>query len=174
MPIHFFWEGEKAQGRRSFMKISTNISIAFVLLCGVTLTAVSKFQNATYAENQFENKVNYEDVLASRKWLSLGEFWGCTYAVVSLDESATEAPPAKWLRDARWHPTPVHLPEPMHHGKNTNPASACVSLGVFSTSTADRLESAVREPGSYYLQLGETLYLYSRSQKIAAEVRYGD
>lgn len=174
MPTHFFYEGKNEHTKRSFMSIPKKLSIAFVLLCGIALAAVLEFQNSTYAEKQFENKVKYRDVLASRRWLSLGEFLGCTYAVVSLDDSATDTPPANWMRDANWHPTPVHPPQSTHYGKNANPASTCVSQKIFSTSTADRIESAVSEPGSYYLQIGETMFLYSRSQKIAAQVRYGD
>ena len=148
------------------------VVVAVIVICGVAPIGHIVFQNNTYASKEFANTVVYDKVLASRKW-----HWqtsGCSYAVVSLKEGASHSPPDTWLGNETWSKTPVRLTRPIHHDDTTNPISICVTEGAFSSEVADRLQTAVRNPGSYCIQLGETLLLYSEPQKIAAVVRYGD
>ena len=151
---------------------SAKIVVAVIGICGVALAGLIVFQDRTYANKVFANTVAYDKVLASRKWH--WQTFGCTYAIVSLKEAASHSPPDSWLGNEIWSKTPVHLATPIHHDDTTNPISICATEGSLSLGVADRLQTAVRDPGSYYIHLGETLLLYSEPQKIAAVVRYGD
>lgn len=154
------------------MKIAKVVVVALIGICGVTPAGLIVFQNKTYASKVFANTVAYDKVLASRKWH--WQTFGCSYAIVSLKEGASHSPPDTWLGNETWSKTPVRLTRPIHHDDTTNPISICVTEGMFSSDVAARLQTAVREPGSYYIHLSETLLLYSEPQKIAAVVRYGD
>ena len=154
------------------MRIAKSVVIAVIGICGVFPAALIVFQNQTYASKVFANNVAYDKVLASRKWHASA--LGCSYAIVSLKESARHSPPDAWLGDETWSGTPVRLTRPIHHDDTTNPISACVTTDEFSSVVAARLQSAVREKGSTHIHLGEALFLYSEPQKIAAFVRYGD
>ncbi len=154
------------------MRIAKVVVIAVIGICGVVPAGLIVFQNQTYASKVFANNVAYDKVLASRKWHTSA--FGCSYAIVSLKEGASHFPPDTGLGNETWSKTPVRLTRPIHHDDTTNPISVCVTKGEFSSDVAARLQTAVREPSSYYIHLGETLFLYSEPQKIAAVVRYGD
>jgi hypothetical protein len=154
------------------MKIPKILVVAVIGICGVALTVLVVMHNKTYASKVFANKVAYDKVLAS-----CGHHWqilGCTYAIVSLKEGASHSPPVSWLGNESWLKTPVRITRPTHHDDTTNPILICVEDDKFSADVADRLRIAVRDPGSYYIHLGENLFLYSEPQKLAAVVRYGD
>jgi hypothetical protein len=151
---------------------SAKIVIAVIGISGVALAGLIIFQNKTYTSKVFVNTVAYDKVLASRQWH--WQTFGCTYAIVSLKEAVSHYPPDSWLGNETWSKTPVRLTTPIHHDDTTNPISFCAKEGSLSSDVADRLQAAVRDPGSYYIHLGENLLLYSGPQKIAAVVRYGD
>lgn len=154
------------------MKIAKVVVVAVIGICGAAPAVLVVFQNRTYANKVFANTVDYDKVLASRKWH--WQTFGCSYAIVSLKEGASYSPPNTWLVNETWSKTPVRLTRPIHHDDTTNSISFCVTKGKFSLDVAAGLQAAVRYPGSYYIHLGETLLLYSEPQKIAAVVRYGD
>jgi len=161
--------------RRRLLMIG--LFLFFVLTAVVAFFEVLiAFQNKTYARNLFSNKVAYDKVLASRKWHPLFNCQAidCSYAIVSLKEGASHSPPVTWLGNETWSQTPVHLTRPAHHNDTTDPVSICVKTGKFSSDVAAKLQTAVKEPGSYYIHFGKNVFLYSEPQKIAAVVRYGD
>lgn len=139
------------------------VVVAAVGIFGLAIVGLLEFQNRTYANKVFANTVAYDKVLASRKWHN--QTFGCTYAIVSLKVGSSHSPPDTWLRNETWLKTPVRT--------NTH-ISICVQDGEFSSEVAARLQAAVRGPGSYYFHFHETLWLYSKSQNIAALIRYGD
>lgn len=137
--------------------------------------ALIVFQNKMYAHNSFSNKVAYDKVLASRQWHHFFDSQpNCNYAIVSLKKGASHSPPVTWLGNETWYSTPVHLSQPTHYDHATNPVSICVEMGRLSSNVAAKLQTAVKEPSSYYIHFGENLFLYSEPQRIAAIVRYGD
>lgn len=145
-----------------------------LLLVGLIVLGGLRIQDARHAHTVFSGKVDYDEVLASRRWNTGSAAFGCSYAVVSLKESAGPLPPGTWLGNETWAPSPVRMARPDSLTPPENAVSRCVAHGHFPADVAARLERAAGEPGSYYLPLGESVALYSRRQGIAAVVRYGD
>lgn len=147
------------------MKIAKTVVLVVAAfgIFGLAIAGLLGFQNRTYASKVFANIMDYDKVLASRKWHN--QTFGCTYAIVSLKEGSSHSPPDKWLRNETWSKTPV---------RTDTPISFCVQDGELSSEVAARLQAAVRDPGSYYFYFQENLWLYSKPQKIAALIRYGD
>jgi hypothetical protein len=145
------------------MRAAGIVVISIAVLCGIAYKGLIEFQNQTYASRLFSGLVAYDKVLASRKWHS--DVFGCTYAIVLLKEGASISPPGTWSGNEAWSKTPV---------RPTNTASVCVAEGVFSSDVAARLQKSVSEPGSHYWAFQGTMLVYSKPQRIAAFVRYGD
>ena len=145
-----------------------------LLLVGLIVLGGLRIQDARHAHTVFAGKVDYDEVLASRRWNAGSGAFGCSYAVVSLKESAGPLPPGTWSGNETWTPSPVRIVRPPHLTPPDNAVSRCVANGHFPPDVAARLERAANEPGSYYLPLGESVALYSRPQGIAVVVRYGD
>lgn len=143
-----------------------------VFLVWLAVLGILRVQDARHAHTVFSGKVDYDAVLASRGWHT--EVIGCTYAVVSLKESAGPLPPGTWSGSETWTPSPVRIARPTHLSYPANAVSVCAPNGHFPPDVVAKLERAASEPGSYYLHLGESLALYSRPHGIAALVRYGD
>lgn len=148
--------------------------VLVVLLVGLVALGVPRIQDARHAHTVFAGKVDYDEVLASRRWNAGSGAFGCSYAVVSLKESAGPLPPGTWSGNETWTPSPVRIARPPHLTPPDNAVLRCVANGHFAPDVAARLERAANEPGSYYLPLGESVALYSRPQGIAVVVRYGD
>jgi hypothetical protein len=155
-------------------RVAVKTGVLVLLLVGLVVLAVVGVQDARHAHAVFSGKVDYEEVLATRRWHAPAEGFGCSYAVVSLKESAGRLPPGTWLGDEPWMPSPVRIASPTHLTYPGNAVSVCAAKGHFSPDVADRLQRALIEPGSYYLHLGESVFLYSAPLRIAAVVRYGD
>jgi hypothetical protein len=153
------------------------IAVALLLsLCLVIPAIVLYFQNQTYAHDYFRPIMAYDTVLASRKWhpLLARDACACTYAVVSLKEETSPVPPSTWLKSEKWKQTPVLLEGIAHLPETSNQVIECVEQDVWSKPLATRLTRVVTEPGSYYFQMGESLWLYSLPYNVAAHIRYGD
>jgi hypothetical protein len=132
-----------------------------------------------YAAQVFDGLVSYDRVLASRRWHRFGaDAWDCTYAIVDLAETAPDLPPRRdgdttgwefvWGGD--WQPTPA---EPLGDTTRDAVGTCAERLGA---GTSARLETALSEPGSWYVRdsVGETVHVYSAAQRLAARIRYGD
>jgi hypothetical protein len=149
--------------------------IAAISIAGIfwiVYRVLVEFENHSYASRFFSDLVAYDKILASRKWHS--EVFGCTYAIVSLKEGASNSPPGTWSGNEAWSKTPVLLAPHTNHDGPTNTVSVCVAKGVFSSDVAARLKKSVSEPGSHYKAFEGTISIYSEPQRIAAFVRYGD
>jgi len=126
--------------------------------------------------------MNFEVSLESRKWLDFGEGFGCTYAVVSLPESSPAEPPVQWLNETSWYRTPVMFKESSktRHCYNL----ICECKDDWGKETMNRLEKVLGSPGSFYYfhkhrpphrEMGQgVIYIYSKLEKVAAMVRFGD
>ncbi|MCY4178665.1 MAG: hypothetical protein OXC60_17200 [Litoreibacter sp.] len=137
------------------------------------------FDNPRYAHGVFAPIFPSFEVLESRRWHPLGAGgWDCTFAIVSLPFAAPVDPPqvkndVAWQfiwGGQEWEPTPM---KPL--GDTTRDAiDACT--GYWSKATSDRLLAALRQPGSFVEvgPVGETVFVYSSPQRIAARIRYGD
>ena len=154
-----------------------------LLLVGLIVLGGLRIQDARYAHAVFSGKVDYDEVLASRRWNTGARPYGCSYAVVSLKESAGHLPPTTWFghheywfgrNEYVWTLSPVLIARLDHLSYPNNAISECAAKGYFSPDVVAKLERAASEPGSYYLHLGESLALYSQPHGIAAVVRYGD
>lgn len=122
-------------------------------------------ENHRYASKYFEGKVEFSEVLQSRRWIEEGAL-GCTYAIVSLPNGSPQLPPDSWI--GQWAETPVRVPV-----RRRNIINRCLNL--YPETLAQRLNDAQTEPGSYYdFQGTEIILLYSSRKNIAAWVRYGD
>ncbi|MGH1354836.1 MAG: hypothetical protein ACRBBS_07145 [Thalassovita sp.] len=138
-----------------------------------------------YATAVFEPIVPFAHVLASREYHLIGEDWpnwDCTYAIVELSPNAPETPPSRiedsdgFLVNWRyrfggdWLPTPKPpLPD------NTRDALGFCAQ-YFDDDLIGRMEKALANPGSWFAlgRVGETLFIYSLPQKVAARIRFGD
>lgn len=133
------------------------------------LAYLALFVNPGHANEYFEDKFEVEAVLASRRWHRLGaEPWDCTFAIVQIAADLPTHPPETWQGD--WNPTPA---APL--GDTTRDAvSSCQHY--WSDDVLSWLVRALTEPGSFYARdgVGENLFIYAPSHRIAARIRYGD
>lgn len=130
-----------------------------------------------YAPDVFSGNIEYDKVLASKKSHPLGELnWDCTYAIVQLSSNAPSIPPSfnsgnwRYKFGGQWAPTPI--PDLY---KNTRDA-VLFCRKYFSDEINQRIEIALINSGSWYIRdaVGETIYIYSPIEKIAARIRFGD
>ncbi|MEM9475012.1 MAG: hypothetical protein AAGA71_06950 [Pseudomonadota bacterium] len=161
---------------RALKWLAVTAGVALLALV-LGVLGVLQFQNVTYARTLFSNLVAYDRVLYSRRWHPLlGGPFGCTYAVVSLAETAPTEPAEEADSGGRrqfrwggnWQPTPASPPNPERHN-----GVDCINR--FDAATAERIAAAMREPGSWYVRrAGGILFLYSPPQRIAVRLRHGD
>ena len=132
-----------------------------------------------HAAEVFDGRVDYVRILASQRWHSRdAEPWDCTFAIVELRSSGPDTPPpavngrAWWLGfDGDWQATPEH-PGP----RDTMRRALQFCRKYWDDETGNRLARALATPGSWYIRspVGETLLIYSRPERIAARIRFGD
>lgn len=132
-----------------------------------------------YAQRVFAGLLPFDAVLAERErhpWWELD--WDCTYAVVGLTDGALPAPPSRpreevpwWLAfGGGWEATPM---PPV--GDTTRDALAFCGR-YWDDDVNLRLAAATAQAGSWYVRddVGETVFVYSLPQRLAARVRFGD
>lgn len=150
-------------------------------LVRVSWTGFETEQNRNYAAHIFKS-MPFESVLESRKWLPSLDI-GCTYAVVSLKEASPTPVPNGWTE---WNRTPIQFKdeeETRSLGECRNLVCECES--DWAPETYQRITRALSEPGSfYYFHNGSTpphdrihqdiIHIYSPTERVAAQVRYGD
>jgi len=150
-----------------------------IYLCGsFSCSVFTLFQNKSYPAEVFSG-LTYESVLESRKWHQGG--LTCTYAIVQLEDSATDLPPKQWHRGTTWHATPLKF-EQTELGIGECRNLVCNCRGDWSPENYRRVEDALNQPGSYTdwrMPLAKsvrqgTVSIYSKPAGIAAYVRYGD
>ena len=157
-------------------------AVALIWLLNLVANAVLDYQDRHFAEKNF-SFMPYKGVLESQKWLEgeLGTF-GCTYAIVSLGDSASTNPPSQWVDSSLWHQTPLRFKEKGKVGQCRNIICECES--DWSSATYKLLTRALNEPGSFYY-LGwrkpphdrlyqDQIIVYSPVERVAAIVRFGD
>ena len=160
-------------------RILISLVVLTVLLC-FGIYATLKYQDHDYAAEYF-NFLKYEKSLESRKWHKLNEVFGCSYAVVSLPESSPARPPAQWLKGIKWSRTPLSFKKTSTLNCH-NPICDCKKY--WDAKTANRLEKALNSSKSFYYynkhrppqpDMGHgVIYVYSKSEGIAAMVRLND
>lgn len=134
-----------------------------------------------YAVELFAAVAPITEVLASRKFTHWDENWpnwDCTFAIARLAEGAPEAPPTVRGEDVRWQyrfggdwqATPVSEPE-----SDTRDAVAFCSR-YWPEALVAQMQKVLSEPGHWVVRdrIGETVFVYSASERLAARVRYGD
>jgi hypothetical protein len=136
-------------------------------------------EDPRYAAEVFDGLVPYDRVFASRRWNPpWANGWGCTYALVALNEAGPGTPGQRETSVAGWEDAwgGEWLPTPAARlGDATRDAmDACASH--FDPDTAARLKAALATSGSWYVRdrVGETVHLYALKHGIVARVRYGD
>lgn len=150
------------------------------MIIGFGIYAILEYQDRNYAAEYF-GFMTYETPLESRKWLR-GSTLGCTYAVVSLPESSPVEPPAQWLKEITWYHTPAMFKKATKTRYCHNLICECKE--DWSTETMNRLEKVLSSSGSFYYfhkhrpphrEMGQgVIYIYSKHEKVAAMVRFGD
>ncbi len=91
------------------MTIRLNGALAVLaVFLSLGIYAVLKYQNRNYAAEYF-NFMPHEGVLESRIWHY--EVFGCTYAIVSLSNTAPTEPPKQWADGLAWNETPMRFKE---------------------------------------------------------------
>ena len=163
------------------LRIIAGVSLFAILILALLALFRSGFEreNRSYADELFGPILPYGEVLESRRWHRLGErAWACTYAIVALTDAAPAEPP-QTLPDTHWQyvfgPDPW-LPTPTATLGDTTRDALGHCATEWSTPTAEKILLAAREPESFYQRdsVGETVFLYSIPQGIAARIRFGD
>ncbi len=127
-------------------------------------------QSPRFAETFFEDLLEIEDIVESRRWHWGSHPWGgrdlgCSYAIVNISKKVPLALPMDW--EADWTETPVTtVPD------GFDILAECTYL--WSDKLVARLTRAHNKPGSYYSSTSETLLLYSPQEGVAARIRFGD
>ncbi len=155
--------------------------LALLLLLGFGLPIISYYQDQEYAKKYFSN-IPYQEVLETRKWLPGNTIMGCTYAIVSLQKDATFKPPKQWLTGATWYQTPLRIEKDAHNFSCRNIICNCEK--DWDPENYRLLTRALNQPESFYLlnkgsppydALSQgVIHIYSKTENVAARVRYGD
>ena len=152
----------------------------FLAFLVVWFVLIAPVQNARFARALFSPILSDFDVLASRRWHPIASFgdWACTYAVVEIPDDAPDVPPrysgpkSSWQFGfgGEWQNTPF---SPLSD-TTRDALGACRTR--FDRDVAERLERAWNEVGSLAIlgSAGETIFIYSKPQRIAARIRYGE
>lgn len=163
-----------------------NVAMFFAILGGLIWAAffgrlehLRVSEDPGFAQEFFQGYLPFDSVLESRKWHPTNSFtWDCTYAIVELSEFAPDDPP--FWRDREegwqyrfggsWQATPI---APL--GSSTRDAIGfCAQYWPLELN--ERLKRATSEPGGWAIRgpVGETVYIYSVPERIAARIRFGD
>jgi len=170
--------------KRSILRVGLFLLLPFALFYGCH-TKRAFLDNPVYAEQVFAPHFQEFKVHESRRWHRLGAAaWDCTYAIIGLAETAPARPPSveydvmsdnhpRWFLKwgvGEWQATPV---PPLRDGTR-DAVAACEAC--WADDVAARIRSALNTPGSYRIvgSVGETVYIYSQPQRIAARIRFGD
>ena len=154
-------------------------SIILIALICLGSYVFLEYQDRNFAAKTF-GFMNYDSTLESRRWHSDG--FGCTYASVALPEKVPDEPPTQWLKAIAWYETPVIFQDEAINRYCHN--LICECKDDWDPSSMNRLEKALSNPGSfYYFHKHEpphpsmhqgVIYIYSKPEKVAAIVRFGD
>ena len=163
---------------RKVLKILV-FSIILIALIRFGIYVILEYQDQNYAGKYF-GFMNYESTLESRRWHS--EVLGCTYAIVALPEKAPVQPPTQWLKEIAWYDTPMIFQDEAKTRYCHNLICECES--DWDPSSMNLLEKALSNPGSFYYfhkhrpphsSMGQgVIFIYSKPEKVAAMVRFGD
>lgn len=138
-----------------------------------------------YAVELFAPVAPVAKVLASRKFHHWGQSlregwlnWDCTYAIVRLGQGAPVAPVTVARADMRaqyrfggdWKATPADTPD----GDARDAVAFCSRY--WPEDVAAQMRQILSEPGHWVVadRIGETIFLYSSTKRLAARVRYGE
>jgi hypothetical protein len=125
----------------------------FGTLISLPLVAIATFwlyahfiENPRFARLSFENTLEIDKVLASRRWHWGAHPWGsfysgCAYAIVSLPDTAPIVPPQSW--SVPWTQTPVRISNGRHDA-----LEECLYL--WSDDLGHRLIRIHDSPGAHY------------------------
>lgn len=167
-------------GRAGVWAVALVVSLPLLLSIAVSRLVEVVCDNRLPAAKVVDGVVSYGAILASRGWhpLSAGLTWDCTYAAVDLADDAPEEPPTRGRGEAEWRlafggewqPTPA---APL--GGATRDALS-FRTRYWDQELGERLPAAISLADSWYLPdpVGETVFVYSLPQRIAARVRFGD
>ena len=161
----------------------SQIVAALVIAAVLMLLASTFVQNRGYADRVFQGVVQYDHVLASRRYHPLfgGPLIDCTYAIVALAHSAPDAPPTTdnsirpgnnredWKFAGAWQPTPAsRIP-----GTTETLARHICEKHLGDELTTTVLVGAKME-GGWHHGNSETIWVYSKPIGVAYVLRYGD
>lgn len=179
-------------------KANVLLTLAFFLFCGWWLVVggwwlfigrpeqTREREDPIYASQLFEGLLPVEEVIASRRYHPRGaEAWDCTNAIVRLTNDTPETPPSRvnkshlgsvdlvpwdFLFGGAWDRTPAPA-----SGPNTRDALDLCSK-YWPVPVGHELKSVLYGAGGWFYrdQVGETLFVYARKQRLAARVRFGD
>ncbi|PTX56277.1 hypothetical protein C8N43_0932 [Litoreibacter ponti] len=166
--------------KRSILRIGLFLLLPVLVFYGCHAKR-ALVDNPAYASEVFAPVFPAFEVLESRRWHRLGgEAWDCTYAIVAPPADMPEHPPAHarkdtppwYLRwgDGAWQATPMADPP----DGTRDAITGC--MPYWSDEVAQRIEAAITREGSHVIigPVGETVYVYSKPQRIAARIRFGD
>ncbi len=174
----------------TFLKRSAYVAGLF--LCGLMALSMVVYMgwqarnillvNPRYASEVFAPHFPNAPTLESRRHHGLMADWiDCTYAIVELPQDAPAAPPdsASSSKNRAWHLQyggPQWQPTPMPAQSERAALTFDACLSYWSRDTAGQVRAAISAKGSFVLTpgIGETVFLYSKPQGIAARIRYGD
>lgn len=168
---------------RFFAKTSHTVLyiLVLLLLLGFGVSISSAYQDQVYAKKYFRN-IAHQQVLESRKWLPGNVIFGCTYAIVSLQNNASLEPPKQWLPGITWYRTPLRFKKDARNFSCRNIICNCKK--DWNPEIYRSLTRALNQPGSFYYtnrggppydELSQgVLYIYSKTENVAARVEYGD
>ncbi|MDO5704642.1 MAG: hypothetical protein Q4G49_06135 [Paracoccus sp. (in: a-proteobacteria)] len=130
-------------------------------------------EDRDFAMTFFGAHLPVEQVLASRRWHGDWSGWGCTFAVVTLNDTAPSRPPS-WVDErfrfgGAWQPAPQRTSEAVRDTLEVcadpmpPPAALAMDAALVRSDTW-----MARDAG------GEIAMIYAPKSHLAAWVRYGD
>lgn len=157
------------------------VCFAAVAFLVVTYRAARMIEDRRYAADVFDGVVAYSEVVASGRWHSNVDGFGCSYAVVRLSRHATASPPVSVGRKSSnrhdpfldfggdWKSTPS---DALIDRSGDGPWIFCRL--VMDRRLFDRLDSALRLPGGWWAGSRDEIHFYSANLGLAFRLWQGD
>ena len=154
---------------------------AVVVLLVLTFRTARTFEDKRYAADVFDGVVAYSEVVASGRWHSKVDGFGCSFAVVELSPDAATSPPVSFGRKSGnrpdpfldfggdWKPTPS---DALIDRSGDGPWIFCRT--VMDRHLFDRLDSALRRPGGWWTGSQDEIHFYSAGLGLAFRLWQGD
>ncbi len=167
------------------MKFVFYALVVFPLVLVVIFSGWKWIDNARFARNFFQDKVEIVRVVASKKWHDFSDdHFACTYAAVEFSEASADLLRAQGPRaligrgwfdggveqwNLSWEPTPTEAPY-----IDQLDTSSWWCLQFLPKREFDQISDSLTKPGSWFYRDHQVRAILSAEHRLAVTLRFGD